>query len=316
VLQFNYRREENLIELRNRLIWDMYNPLPFREFWIAEPKKRLISAPTFRDRVVHHALIQIIEPIFETRFVKETFACRVGKGTHAAMRHTAWCARVAKRGWGTYYVLKCDIHKFFQSIDHNALKGIIRHSIRDMKVLNLIDIIIDSHDSGVAGKGIPIGALTSQLFANAMLDPLDHYLKEACRVKFYARYMDDFVILHHDKAYLKELLERIKTFLGELELTLNPKTGIFPGKHGIDFCGYRVWPTHVKPRKSTVKRAKRRLKKMARDYGTDPSTLEHAKASLNSFLGYIMHCSGWRTTQFLLEKIVFKVKESVDKFVL
>jgi retron-type reverse transcriptase len=306
VLRFNYRREEHIVELINHLAWDMYQPLPFREFLITDPKPRMISAPAFRDRVVHHALIQVIEPIVGNRFVKETFACRVGKGTHAAMRHIAWCARIAKREWGTYYVLKCDIHKFFQTIDHNVLKGIIRRSIRDTKVLNLIDIIINSHDSGVAGKGIPIGALTSQLFANAVLDPLDHELKEECRVRYYARYMDDFMILHHDKAYLKELLEHIKSFLGELELTLNPKTGIFPGKHGIDFCGYRIWPTHIKPRKSTVKRAKRRLKKMARDYRTDPSVLEHAKASLNSFLGYIMHCSGFETTKSLLERIVFK----------
>jgi retron-type reverse transcriptase len=313
VLQFNHRREEKLIELINRLIWDMYRPLPLREFWIIDPKKRLISAPAFRDRVIHHALVQVIEPIFENRFVQETFACRVGKGTHAAMRHTAWCARVAKRRWGSYYVLKGDIHKFFQSIDQGMLKGIIRRSIRDRKVLNLIDIIIDSHDSGEEGKGIPIGALTSQLFANVYLDPLDHYIKEVCQVTYYARYMDDFVIVHHDKAYLKELLERIKDFLAHLELSLNPKTGIFRDKHGIDFCGYRVWATHVKPRKSTLKRAKRRLRKMTRIYKTNVGILEHAKASLNSFLGYIMHCNGWRTTQSLLEKLVFKTHERMSE---
>jgi retron-type reverse transcriptase len=308
VLRFNHRREENLIELINRLIWDMYKPLPLREFWIIEPKKRLISAPAFRDRVVHHALLQVIEPVFENRFIKETFACRMGKGTHAAMRHTAWCARAAKHKWGSYYVLKCDVHKFFHSIDHEMLKDIIRRAIRDPKVLNLIDIIIDSHDSGEAGKGIPIGALPSQLFANIYLDPLDHYLKEECRVKYYARYMDDFVILHNDKTYLRGLLSSIQGFLENLELTLNPKTGIFPDKHGIDFCGYRIWPTHVKPRKSTVLRAKRRLRKMALRYETNPRILEHAKASLNSFLGYITHCNGWRTTMSLLEKIVFKTK--------
>jgi hypothetical protein len=176
----------------------------------------------------------------------------------------------------------------------------------------LIDIIIDSHDSGESGKGIPIGALTSQLFANVYLSPLDHYLKEDHRIRYYARYMDDFVILQHDKAYLTALLSDVETFLAEFKLTLNPKSGLFPGKHGIDFCGYRIWPTHIKPRKSTVKRAKRRLRKMARAYGTDPGILEHAKMSLNSFLGYIMHCNGWRTTQSLLEKIVFKAKETLD----
>lgn len=312
VLRFAHRREENLIELINRLVWDMYKPLPLRDFWISEPKRRLISAPAFRDRVVHHALVQVIEPIFENRFIKETFACRVGKGTHAAMRHTAWCAQAAKRRWGSYYVLKCDVHKFFQSIDHETLKGIIRRSIRDPKVLHLIDSIIDSHDSGEAGKGIPIGALTSQLFANVYLSPLDHYLKEAYRIAYYARYMDDFVILHHDKAYLTALLSIIKDVLGNLELTLNPKSGLFPGKQGIDFCGYRIWPTHIKPRKSTVKRAKRRLRKMARIYETNPGILEHAKASLMSFLGYIMHCSGWRTTESVLTRTIFSLRR-LDK---
>ena len=224
------------------------------------------------------------------------------------MRHTAWCARAAKRRWNRYYVLKGDVHKCFHSIDHEVLKAVIRRSLGDRKVLNVLDTIIDSHDSGQAGKGIPIGALTSQLFANVYLDPLDHYLKEVCGVPYYARYMDDFVILHQDKARLKELLSAVQAFLGELELTLNPKSGIFTDKNGIDFCGYRIWPTHIKPRKSTVKRAKRRLKKMARVYETNPGILEHAKMSLNSFLGYIRHCNGWRSTKSLLEKIIFKPK--------
>ena len=314
-LLFAKDMEENLITLQNELIWNRYAPSPFRQFYVYEPKKRLISAPAFRDRVVHHALVSVIGPIFEKKFVKETFACIVSRGTHAAMRHTLWCSRAAKRKWGGYYVLKCDISSFFPSVNHDILKRIIRRSISDPAVLNLLDIIIDSYD--VEGRGIPIGSLTSQLTANVYLDPLDHYLKDECGVKFYARYMDDFVVLHHDKAYLRELWLDIEHFVRyKLDLNLNPKTGIFPGRHGIDFCGYRIWPTHVKPRKSTVKRAKRRLKKMARDYGTYPSILEHAKASLNSFLGYIKHCDGWKTTQSFLKKIVFKTQVPVDKFIL
>ncbi|MDR2484457.1 MAG: reverse transcriptase/maturase family protein [Treponema sp.] len=308
VLAFNHRKEEHLITLINELVWDTYRPRPLRQFWITEPKKRLISAPDFRDRVAHHALCQVIEPILDNRFIEEAFACRIGKGTHAAMRHMAACARAARRQWGGYYALKCDVHKFFQSVDHEALKGIIRRTIRDPKVLHLIEVIIDSHDSGEHGKGIPIGALTSQLFANAYLNPLDRYLKEVHRVEYYARYMDDFVVLHHDKSYLTTLLSAVTDVLGELELTLNPKSGLFPGRHGIDFCGYRIWPTHVKPRKSAVKRAKRRLRKMTKVYQTNPGILDHAKASLNSFLGYIMHCNGWRSTQSLLKKIVFTPK--------
>jgi retron-type reverse transcriptase len=304
-LVFAKNMEENLITLQNELIWNMYAPSPFRQFYVYEPKKRLISAPSFRDRVVHHTLVSAIEPIFEKKFVKETFACIAGRGTHAAMLHTLWCSRAAKRNWGGYYALKCDISGFFPSVNHDILKKIIRRSINDPQVLNLLDIIIDSYAAD--GRGIPIGSLTSQLAANVYLDPLDHYLKEDCRVKYYARYMDDFVVLHHDKAYLRELWLDIENFVRyKLDLNLNPKTGIFPDKHGIDFCGYRIWSTHVKPRKSTVKRAKRRLKKMARMYKSNPAILKNVRDSLQSFLGYIKHCSGHETTKSLLESVVFQ----------
>jgi retron-type reverse transcriptase len=312
-LDFKYALEDNLCALSNELVWDMYKPSIMRQFWIIDPKKRLISAPAFRDRVVHHALCQIIEPVFEKRFINESFACRVGRGTHAAMEHTVSCVRQAKRQWGHYWVLKGDVHKFFPSIHHDTLYRIMGRAIRDTKVLHLINLIIRSYESPDRdGWGIPIGSLTSQLFANIYLDQLDHYLKEVCQVPYYARYMDDFVVLHQDKRVLQSLLCKIEDYLhDELMLNLNPKTGIFPGKQGIDFCGYRIWPTHIKPRKSTVKRAKKRLKKMAIQYRTNPAILDHAKASLNSFLGYIKHCSGRRTTISTLKAAAFKpTKES------
>jgi len=303
-LDFISDLEVNLITLQNELIWNMYKPSPLRQFYVFEPKKRLISAPAFRDRIVHHALCRIIESLFEKKFIKETFACMVGRGTHAAMKHALRYARIAKRRWGGYYVLKCDIHKFFPSVNHEILKGIIRRTIRDKKVLNIIDTIIDSYEA--EGRGIPIGSLTSQLFANIYLDALDHYIKEVKRVKYYLRYMDDFIIIHNDKNYLKELKADIENFVAEkLDMTMNPKTGIFHEKQGIDFCGYRIWPTHVLPRKSTIKRAKRRLRRFAEVYRDNPGILKHAADSIQSFLGYIQHCSGWRTTRSLLNKAVF-----------
>lgn len=304
--------EENLITLQNELIWNMYKPSPFRQFYVFEPKQRLISAPAFRDRVVHHAVVQIIEPVFEKKFITDTYACRKGLGTHAAMNHIVWCSRVAQRRWGGYYVLKCDIRKFFPSVNHDILKAMLRRTIADRKVLGLLDTIIDAYEP--AGRGLPIGALTSQLLANVYLDPLDHYLKDNCQVKFYARYMDDFVILHRDKAYLQDLLAKIDSFVtNKLDVSLNPKTGIFPGKQGIDFCGYRIWPTHIKPRKATVKRAKKRLRKMAKVYQKSPQIIVHARESIQSFLGYIRYCSGWRTTASVLERAVFKAPPGVDE---
>jgi retron-type reverse transcriptase len=308
VLEFKYGLEDHLCSIIEQLKADTYQPAMTRCFWITDPKKRLISAPAFRDRVVHHALCQAIEPIFEKRFINESFACRVGKGTHTAMEHMVDCVCRAKRHWGHYWVLKCDIHSFFPSVHHDTLQHLIGRAIRDTRVLHLISIMIRAHESPDKDDwGIPIGALTSQLFANIYLDTLDHYLKEVCQVPYYARYMDDFVVLHRDKGVLQSLLCRIEDYLHDkLLLNLNPKTGIFPGKQGIDFCGYRIWPTHVKPRKSTIKRAKKRLHKMALLYRTNPVILEHAKASLQSFLGYIKHCSGWRTTQSILKTATFK----------
>lgn len=304
-LCFSKDLEENLIILQNELIWEMYKPIPFRQFCVFEPKRRLISAPAFRDRVVHHALVQIIEPYFERRFISESFACRKGLGTHAAMKHVVQCCRAAKRRWGSYYVLKCDIHKFFPSINHDVLKRAIRRTISDPKVIHLLNIIIDSFEP--AGRGIPIGALTSQLLANVYLDQLDHFIKDECGVKYYARYVDDFLIIHNEKKYLKEMLIKIDIFVSEkLDVSLNPKTGIFPGRHGIDFCGYRIWPAYVKPRKATIKRAKRRFKKMAKTYQKSPKILERAHQSIQSFLGYIHYCSGYKTTESVLKRAVFK----------
>jgi retron-type reverse transcriptase len=307
-LKFKSNLEENLIILQNELEWDMYKPAPYRQFYVYEPKRRLISAPTFRDRVVHHALCQIIEPLFENIFIYETFACRKGKGTHAAVVHAQRCARIARHTWGDFYVLKCDIKSFFPSVDQDILKRIIRRYISDKKTMHLFDVIIRSYESpDQDGKGIPIGALTSQLGANIVLTPFDHWVKEDNHVRLYARYMDDFIILHKEKEYLWELLCKIENYIhDELKMNLNPKTGIFPEKNGIDFCGYRIWATHLKPRKSTIKRAKKRLRKMTRVDKTNPEIYEHAKASLMSFFGYIRHCQGWRTTKSILQGVVFK----------
>jgi retron-type reverse transcriptase len=278
---------------------------------VREPKKRLISAPAFRDRVVHHAITQVIAPLFENKFIGETFACIVNRGTHRAAELAWRYAKQARRQWGNYYILKCDISSFFLSIDQDILKSLIKKTIYDKKLYHLIAIVIQSYESPEQdGKGMPIGALTSQLFANIYLDPLDHFIKEICRIKYYIRYMDDFFILSNNKEYLRELLFKIENYLRDnLKLNLNPKTGIFPISHSIDFCGYRIWPTHIKPRKTTVKRAKKRLKKYAKVYQKNPTILEHAKASIQSFLGYMKHCNGYKTTISLLEKIVFKNKE-------
>lgn len=161
VLAYDSHREENLITAHNELVWHMWKPRPFREFIVYEPKKRLIHAPQFSDRVIHHALVRVIEPLFERKMISNSFACRKGLGTHKAVSTAQKYARAVSRS-GRFWFLKGDIHHYFPSIDHEALKKIIRRTVRDKDTLWLIDTIID--ESGFPGVGLPIGTLTSQLF--------------------------------------------------------------------------------------------------------------------------------------------------------
>ena len=302
-----YRRnlEENVITVLNRLAWKEWQPSRFTEFYIHDPKKRLISAPPFKDRVVHHALVRVIAPLFEAKFISDSFACRAGKGTHAAKERVEAFARSAQKQWGDYYVLKGDIKGYFYSINRRTLLDLVERTIADKEVLWLIRSIVE-HDGD--DQGIPLGALTSQLFANVYLDALDHHLKDGLGVKMYARYMDDFVVVHRDKAYLKDLLSEIERFITcRLQLALNPKTEIFKSGagacHAIDFCGYRIWPDHTKPRKRTVKCAKKRFKKLSDLYRQREIGAGRLRASVMSFLGYMKHCSGSLATESTLGRI-------------
>lgn len=299
-LEFSANLEDNLTDLQDELATGMWKPSPSREFYVTDPKRRLISAPPFRDRVVHHALVRVIEPIIDRRFVYDSHACRAGHGTHCAVRRVQEFTRCAKRMWGGYYVYKGDIKSYFPSIHHEMLKSIIRRSISDRHVLALIDqIIADYRD---APRGLPIGALTSQLFANAYLDPLDHFAKEHLMIRFYLRYMDDFVAIIRDKSDAQSVSAEIEHFAcNELLLKINPKSGIHPGKLGIHFCGFRVWPTHILARRSTIRRAFRRLKKL-----TATAPQERVRASVMSFLGHLKHASAHRTTESILNRIVIK----------
>jgi len=302
VLMFSSRLEENLIDIQNNLIWKTYSPLPFREFYVHDPKKRLIQAPAFRDRVVHHALCNVIEPLFERKFIYDSYACRRGKGTHTAVARLQRFMRKLRRNYDNFYVLKADISQYFPSINHSILMNIIQRTIRCKDTLWLIETIVSQTD-----QGLPIGALTSQLFANVYLNELDHHIKDQLGVKYYMRYMDDFVIAHPDKKYLKRLLCDIQDFLTtKLALRLNPKTRIYPYTHGVDFAGYRTWPTHILPRKRNVKRARRMFRKLMKDYARNIIDLDYIKPRLMSFLGYMKHCDGYTTLHHILSEFVLK----------
>ncbi|MBV6506433.1 MAG: hypothetical protein ILNGONEN_02010 [Syntrophorhabdaceae bacterium] len=269
VMEFFYRLEENLWRLQEELQTQTYQPGGYSTFKIYEPKPRMISAAPFRDRVVHHALINLIGPIFEHSFIFDSYANRVGKGTHRAIRRYQHFLRDCR------YVLKCDIKKYFPSIDHEILKKLIRRYVADARALWLVDRIIDHSNPQEEvcdyfdgddlfapidrRKGLPIGNLTSQFFANVYLNPLDYFVKEVLRCSTYLRYVDDFALFADGKTELWKWREQIVVFLQGLRLKLHPQhCYIFPAHVGWKFLGQRIFRTHRLLVAENVRRFKKR----------------------------------------------------------
>ncbi|NYT62347.1 alpha/beta hydrolase [Alcaligenaceae bacterium] len=304
VMLFASNLEENLINIQNHLIWKSWAPGPHREFVVKEPKLRLIQAPPFADRIIHHALVRVIEPYFERKFIADSYACRVGKGTQRAVMRTQHFLRVAKRNWGDgAYVVKCDISKYFASILHKVLMGQLSVTISDKDVLWLWQTIIAAygHENGL---GLPVGALTSQLGANVVLNRLDHIAKDDMGLRYYVRYMDDFLAIVHSKAEAQRVLQAFDEAVRGLGLSLNPKTAIHPWQRGVDFCGYRIWPTHILPRKRNIKRARADFKHLMKQYYSGQVEMEHVRERVMSFIAYAKHCQARRTVENILGEIV------------
>lgn len=306
VLKFNFNLEENLLDLQKNLLNLTYQPGPYCEFSICDSKKRLIKAPDFRDRVVHHALCNIIEPIFDKGFIYDSYACRRGKGTHLTIKRLEKFIKSLKVKSkenainAKIYCLKCDISKYFGDINHRLLFGFIAKQIQDKKVLWLVKQIIES-DS----PGIPIGNLTSQLFANIYLNELDQFIKHHLRIKYYIRYMDDFLILSHDKNYLRSIKEQIRIFLRDyLKLELHPKKAeIFPIDKGVDFLGYIILDNHRRLRKSTVKRFIKRMKIYKKRIIKGKMNKRFFEFSLWSWFAYARFANSWKLRRCLEKKL-------------
>lgn len=269
ILEFSAALEENLLSLKHDLEHDSYVHGAYREFVVHDSKKRLIKAAPFRDRVVHHAICAVIESLFERSFIFDSYACRRGKGTHRAVTRlhrfmqSIRKSSTAHRSEQTIYCLQCDISKYFNSVDHEVLLRLIRKKITCLRTMQLIEHIVRS-DTTALRRGIPIGNLTSQLFANVYLHALDTFVKRELSIRYYIRYMDDFLILGTNKQELHRIKQILKQFLEQkLCLTLHPKKAIiFPVYVGVNFLGYTVFETHRLLRTSTVKRFTRRIKKL------------------------------------------------------
>ena len=301
VLKFEANREMNcaraILDIKN----GTYKAGRYFVFKVFEPKERLIMALPFYDRVIQHAIVNIIEPIFEKRFVFHSYACRKDKGAHAASDTLSrWLYNLQIKQGKKIYAIKADIHHYFQSIDHEVLKQEVRRYISDKAVLKLLDHIIDHNGIYPDGVGIPVGNLTSQLFANVYLNILDHYIKHNLHVHYYIRYMDDFIILGEDPAELKELLQQINAFIEErLHLHLNPKTTIIAAKNGVDFVGYRHFPAFRILRKG----ATRRIKKLLHAFATGEVDEELFDRSIESRIGHAKHADTFNLCAELRQEI-------------
>lgn len=252
-LEFKEYKDINLNKIREELLDGGYKIGDYRHFTIYEPKPRLVSALDFKDRLIQHALIGIIEPIFEATFLPNTFACRVGLGTHAGVKYIQ--AQLRKTSENKYY-LKTDFSKFFPSVDHNILLEMVDRKISCKPTLSLIKEIVKPNE-----VGIPIGSLTSQLFANVYGSKLDQYIHHQLGHRKWARYMDDVVILGDCPQELRESFTAIKEFSNKnMKLNIS-KWHCQSTKRGINFLGYRIWDTHKLIRKDSATRAKRKIAK-------------------------------------------------------
>jgi len=284
VAAFIQNLENEVIALENELLTQTYCPRPYRAFKIHDPKERMICAADIRDRVVHHALCAAMEPIFERLAIFDSYACRKGKGHHAAVRRTQYFMNRHA------YYLKLDIHKFFDSVDHCILKSQVRRRIKDPHMLRLLDAFVDHTVPWTEpGKGIPIGNLTSQYFANFYLSGLDHLIKEYLRIEGYVRYMDDLVLFADEKDTLWEALGQIEEYL-EKELCLNlNEEGILlaPVSQGLSFVGFRVFPGVIRIARRGWRRFRRKMMAVDARLAANTMDVETWRRSTASMVGHL-----------------------------
>ncbi len=281
VQDFEHNLMDNIISLHNELVAKEYRHKPYEHFNISDPKPRSIHKASVRDRLLHHAVYRVLYPFFDGVFIADSYSCRVGRGTHKAIaRFRSMAYRASHNHTRTLWALKCDIRKFFASIDQATLTEIVREYVPDQDIVWLLSRIIGSFHSTQQGKGLPLGNLTSQLLVNIYMNELDQFVKHSLRVKYYIRYADDFVVMSHDKPWLEEMLPRISDFLNErLHLELHPnKVSICSLASGIDFLGWVHFPDHRILR--TV--AKTRMFRGLGLRGDNPQTIQ-------AYLGLISH---------------------------
>ncbi|MFH0951028.1 MAG: reverse transcriptase domain-containing protein [bacterium] len=291
VQRFAFYLEDNIWALHQALANKTYQHGAYARFYVRDPKLRLISKAGVSDRLLHHAIFRVLDPVFDLGFIYDSCSCRLGKGIHQGIGRLAKLAGQCSKNYvGSCYALQGDIKKFFDNIDHDILFSLIAKKIADQDTLRLIRIIIDSFNQ-TTGRGLPLGNVTSQLFANIYLNELDQFVKRELRVKYYLRYCDDFVILHDDTDYLRRLTPIIKQWLKQkLELDLHPqKISIRKLRQGIDWLGYVTFPHYRLLRAKTKKRMIKKIKSQSQDYANGYLAGDSFNQTLQSYYGLLSH---------------------------
>ncbi len=319
VAAFEYRLEENIFDLRDELRQGAYQPRGYTSFYIHDPKHRLISAAPFRDRVVHHALNNLLEPIYERKFIYDSYANRKGKGTHRALdRCTTYLRRFQ-------YVLPMDVRQFFPSIDHAILLNTLSKTIIDERVMDLCRRIVNSGDGVLheeyqmiyfpsddlfdinRPRGLPIGNLTSQFWANVYLNPLDHFIKRQLKCRGYIRYVDDMLLFADNKAQLHEWQKQVTDFLAGLRLTIHTNSAQpRPTRIGVPFLGFQMFHNYRRLKRRKAVHARRRLKALAARYRDGEIDEKRVQASINAWIAHAEHGDTWGLRSNILSPLIFR----------
>jgi retron-type reverse transcriptase len=317
VLEFNYNFEQEILKLQSELQQKTYQPGAYHTFQIYDPKPRLISAAPYRDRIVHHALCNIIIPLIQRSFIPDTYANRLGYGTHRALERFTDFARSSR------YILQCDLRKYFPSIDHEILKNMIRCEIKCPHTIWLINLIIDNSNPQepvieyfpgddlltpiLRRHGLPIGNLTSQFFANFYLNDFDHFVKQQLHAKKYLRYVDDFAIFSDDYQYLVEAKIAIEQYLATLRLKIHPvKSQLFATCYGANFVGFRVLPYRIRVRNDNLRRGRLRMKRLQKDFAQGKIPLDKLIQRLRSWEAHLKHGNTYRLRRAIFNHYSFK----------
>lgn len=317
VAAFLLNVEPEILRLRRELFGGVYQPGPYREFLVADPKPRRISAAPFRDRVVHHALTRVLEPIFERRFSAHSFACRKGMGVHQAL---ALAARSVRR---FPYVLKCDVRKYFASIDHEILLGQIARVVKCPPTLGLINQIVASYtneDAAALGyfsgdtlftpferrRGLPLGNQTSQFFANVYLNSLDNRIEQQLQPGAYVRYVDDFLLLSGEKTELTAMQQQVSSWLAEVRLRLHAgKSRIYRSCDGVTFLGWRIFPQTLRLARPNVVEFRRRLLEIQAGYQAGSIAWEKVEARVKAWIAHASHGDTYRLREQIFSEFAF-----------